>query len=156
MIQAAKYLRPVWDQIHVHLLQLHFLQGDETLYQVICEPGRKAEQKSYIWVMRSAHQSREPAVYYHYAPTRSGEVAKEIYAGFDGVVQIDGYSGYNKLASDITRTGCWAHVRRKFFDAPVYNSSATPWRLDHKGHEDLFLLVLAKQESRNLHDPLSD
>ncbi|WP_445623481.1 IS66 family transposase [Lacticaseibacillus paracasei] len=117
MIQAAKYLRPVWNQIHVHLLQLHFLQGDETPYQVICEPGRKAAQKSYIWVMRSTHQCREPAVYYHYAPTRSGEVAKEIYAGFDGIVQIDGYSGYNKLASDITRTGCWAHVRREFFDA---------------------------------------
>jgi hypothetical protein len=44
-------------------------------------------------------------------------VTKEIYAGFDGIVQIDGYFGYNKLASDITRTGCWAHIRRKFFDA---------------------------------------
>lgn len=56
-----------------------------------------------------------------------------------------------------------AHVLRGKMDAseyknysPVYNSSATPWRLDQKGHEDLFLLVLAKQESRNLHDPLSD
>lgn len=135
MIQAAKYLRPVWDQIHVHLLQLHFLQGDETSYQVICEPGRKAAQKSYIWVMRSTHQCREPAVYYHYAPTRSGEVAKEIYAGFDGIVQIDGYSGYNKLASDITRTGCWAHVRRKFFDAfkGVLDHQAIPIPLGYIG-----------------------
>lgn len=115
--QLAKYLRPVWDLIHVHLLQLHFLKGEEKPYQVICEPGREAAQKSYIWVMRSTHQCREPAVYYHYAPTRSGEVAKEICAGFDGIVQIDGYSGYNKLASDMTPADCWTPVRRKFFDA---------------------------------------
>lgn len=99
MLQAAKYLRLVWNQIHVHLLQMHFLQGDETPYQVIREPRRKAAQKSYIWVMRSTHQWREPAVYYHYAPTSLGEVAKEIYAGFDGIAQI---GGYNKLVSDIT------------------------------------------------------
>ena len=48
------------------------------------------------------------------------------------------------------------HINPKEKYTPVYNSSATPWRLDQKGHEDLFLLVLAKQESRNLHDPLSD
>ncbi|MDK7183715.1 IS66 family transposase [Lacticaseibacillus rhamnosus] len=117
IIQAAKYLQPVSDQIHSHLLQLRFLQGNETPYQVIRESGRKAAQKSYVWVMRSTHECRKPAIYYHYAQARSGDVAKEIYAGFDGTVQIDGYSGYNKLPPDITRTGCWAHVRRKFFDA---------------------------------------
>ena len=39
IIQAAKYLQPVSDQIHSHLLQLRFLQGDETPYQVIRESG---------------------------------------------------------------------------------------------------------------------
>ncbi|WP_158280516.1 IS66 family transposase [Lacticaseibacillus chiayiensis] len=128
IIQAAKHLRPVWEQIHTHLLQLHFLQGDETPYQVIREPGRKAAQKSYIWVMRSTSRCREPAIYYQYAPSRSGDVAKELYTGFDGTVQIDGYSGYNKLLPDITRTGCWAHVRRKFFDAfkDVIDQQAIP------------------------------
>lgn len=106
IIQAAKYLQPVIDQIHSHLLQLRFLQGDETPYQVIRETGRKAAQKSYVLVMRSMHECRKPAFYYHYSPTRTGEVTKEIYAGFDGTVQIDGYSGYNKIPPGITRARC--------------------------------------------------
>ena len=36
--------------------------------------------------------------------------------GFHGYLVCDGYAGYNKLR-DITRCGCWAHVRRKFVDA---------------------------------------
>ena len=39
-----------------------------------------------------------------------------MYSGFPGVLQCDGYAGYNLLGDSIIRVGCWAHVRRKFFD----------------------------------------
>ncbi len=40
----------------------------------------------------------------------------EFLKGFHGYLHADGYSGYNKL-ENITRCGCWAHLRRKFVEA---------------------------------------
>ncbi|WP_082397649.1 IS66 family transposase [Lacticaseibacillus camelliae] len=42
-----------------------------------------------------------------------------MYTGFTGVLQCDGYSAYNSLGDCVTRVGCWAHVRRKFYDDAV-------------------------------------
>jgi transposase len=56
---------------------------------------------------------------YHYASSRSADVAKELLAGYSGVVQSDGYSGYGFLdhMSEVRHAGCLAHARRKFTDA---------------------------------------
>ena len=53
---------------------------------------------------------------YDYAQTRNGQNAVNFLNGFNGYLVCDGYDGYNKL-SDVTRCGCWAHARRKFFEA---------------------------------------
>ncbi|WP_268872169.1 IS66 family transposase [Lacticaseibacillus manihotivorans] len=115
VIKAAKLLEPLYDLMKDHLLSQRFLQGDETPYQVLQEPGRTASQRSYIWVARSISQNNQPVVMYAYANTRSGKFAQSMYSGFTGVLQRDGYAGYNLLGALVTRVGCWAHVRRKFF-----------------------------------------
>ena len=51
-----------------------------------------------------------------YNQSRGGQVAKDLYSGFTGVLQCDGYSGYNNLKG-VKRVGYWAHVRRKFYEA---------------------------------------
>lgn len=53
---------------------------------------------------------------YRYEPTRSGDTAKEVLKGYKGYLQTDGYSGYHKL-TEVTHIGCFAHLRRKFFEA---------------------------------------
>lgn len=103
-----------------------FLQGDETPYQVLQEPGKSAQSKSYIWVARSITRCDTPIVVYAYANTRSGKFAQSLYSGFPGVLQCDGYAGYNLLGDTITRVGCWAHVRRKFFDDFKNTKQMTP------------------------------
>ncbi len=76
------------------------------------------KSKGYIWSM-----SNPRGAYYQFEPTRSGSVAKEMIKGYErGCVVSDGYSGYNFLDSDeqykdISHAFCWAHVRRKFFEA---------------------------------------
>lgn len=55
-------------------------------------------------------------MYYHYAPSRGGKVAQSLYSGFTGVLQCDGYYGYNAISDSVDHVGCWAHVRRKFYD----------------------------------------
>ena len=90
---------------------------DETPVQVLSEPGRKATQKSYMWVFRGG-SADNPIVIYQYQPTRSGDVAKLFFDGYSGVVQTDGYKGYDFLDTwfDILHVACWAHARRKFMD----------------------------------------
>lgn len=53
---------------------------------------------------------------YQYTQTRNGENAVSFLNGYTGYLVCDGYDGYNKL-KEITRCGCWAHARRKFYEA---------------------------------------
>lgn len=53
---------------------------------------------------------------YQYTQTRNGENAVSFLNGYTGYLVCDGYDGYNKL-KDITRCECWAHARRKFYEA---------------------------------------
>jgi transposase len=115
VIKASQLVEPLYELIQQHLNSQGFLQGDETPYQVLREPGRSAQAHSYIWVMRTMRGAICPAVLYAYANTRSGGFAQSLYTGFTGVLQCDGYSGYNLLEDSVTRVACWAHVRRYFF-----------------------------------------
>ena len=63
-----------------------------------------------------------PAVIYRYAEDRRGRHVKEHLDGFHGVLQVDGYTGHDRLArpnrpgGPITLAYCLAHARREFFD----------------------------------------
>lgn len=78
----------------------------------------------YLWALvrddRSWCGDDPPGVVYFYAPGRAGEHAETFLTGFDGILQIDGYTGYNRLAKPSRKGGapirvahCWAHARRK-------------------------------------------
>ncbi len=94
------------------------INADETTVQVLKEPGRSANSKSYMWVFRGGPPDT-PALYFHYHPSRSGDVASDFLKEYQGVVQTDGYFGYDFLDSKehITHLGCMAHARRKFVAA---------------------------------------
>jgi transposase len=71
-----------------------------------------------MWVNRGFSE-RKPILIFHYHQTREGEVATKALAGFSGYLQTDGYGGYDKLGDSpgIVHIGCFAHIRRKFYDA---------------------------------------
>ena len=117
MIRSGELMTPLYELIREALMAQHCLQGDETPIQVLREPGKKASAKSYMWVARSVRKSPIKAVLYAYGDTRSGNFARNLYRGFNGSFQCDGYAGYNSLGNSVTRIGCFAHVRRKFYDA---------------------------------------
>ena len=101
------------------LLSWIFLQMDETILQVIGEEGRSDLQKSYMWVARGGPPDKK-VILYEYHSSRSGLHAKEFLEGYRGHLQTDGFSGYDsavKENSNIIQIGCWAHSRRKFFEA---------------------------------------
>ena len=100
-------------------MQAQILQGpviniDETTIQVLKEPKRS---KCYMWVFKGGTPDK-PIILFQYHPTRSGDVASKFLNGYQGIVQTDGYAGYNFLDAiiGITHIACWIHARRKFTD----------------------------------------
>jgi len=98
---------------------------DETPFQVLKEPGKTSQSKSYMWIFRGGTLER-PGILFEYHPTRAGDVAAAFLKGYKGVVQTDGYAGYGFIdgIKEILHMGCWAYVRRKFLD--VVKASGKP------------------------------
>jgi len=109
---ATKWLSPLYNRLHELLLQLDFLHADETTVQVLAEPGKAAESKSYMWLYRSGRDV-SPIVLYDYQTSRHSKHPKAFLKGFSGYLHVDGYAGYHDL-KDVELVGCWAHARRKY------------------------------------------
>ena len=118
MIKCGNLIQPLFNRLQDHLLDHKVIHMDETPLQVLNEPGKTAQSKSYMWVMTS-HPTHAPIVLYHYSPSRSQEMPNQRLNGYSSALMVDGYSGYQPVCDDqnITRLGCWAHARRKFVDA---------------------------------------
>ncbi len=116
-IQLGKRLETLITFLLQEILSGPLIHMDETTVQVLKEKGRAPDAKSYMWVMRGG-ASETPGVYFHYNPSRSADVARELLDSYLGIVQTDGYAGYNFIhdTSATTHAGCWAHARRKFVE----------------------------------------
>lgn len=113
---AEHYFYPIYDRLHEELLKRDLVHADETTCQVLREKGRAAEQTSYMWLYTTGNDGLIPIVLYDYQPSRKGSCVQNFLEGFHGLVQCDGYQGYNKL-EDVILVCCLAHARRKFFEA---------------------------------------
>ena len=113
---SEAFFTPMYEYFHRKLLEREFAMADETPLQVLHEPGRRAQTKSYMWLFRSGEDGSPPIILYKYSETRAGDNAVDFLQGFRGYLMCDGYSGYNKVP-DAKRTACWAHIRRYLTDA---------------------------------------
>jgi len=118
VLYAAEHiLTPVYDELHRQLVKREILHADETTLQVLREPGKKAQAKSYMWLYRTGQDGGPPIVLYEYQLSRKSEHTAKFLEGFSGYLHADGYQGYHKLPENIRVVGCWAHARRKFDEA---------------------------------------
>ena len=113
---SEAFFLPMYEFFHRKLLEREFAMADETPLQVLHEPDRRAQTKSYMWLFRSGEDGSPPIILYKYSETRAGANAVDFLHGFKGYLMCDGYSGYNKVP-DAKRTACWAHIRRYLTDA---------------------------------------
>ena len=115
VLKSAEVLRPLRDGLKEDIIIHTYTQADETPVQVLNEPDKPNTSKSYMWVYYGGTPDKKSIVY-DYQPTRSGQAAANFLYGFKGVLQTDGYGGYNPFDSkpDVIHIGCWAHCRRKF------------------------------------------
>ena len=130
---AAAELQPLHDHLVRQLKASPKLFCDETRCPVL-DPGRGKTKTGYIWAIArddrpwggDVHSgSGPPAVAYTYAPGRGGEHAAKLLDGFNGILQVDGYAVYKRLAAPgrqggpVTLAYCWSHLRRQFYEVYV-------------------------------------
>ncbi len=118
MVNSGALTQPVINLLHDQLLSHDIIQMDETTVQVLNEPGKTAQSKSYLWVQRGGPPGH-PVVLFDYDPGRGASVPVRLLEGFKGTLQTDGYAGYNAVVNNnqLKHCGCMAHARRKFTEA---------------------------------------
>jgi len=118
LIRATEdWLEPIYGELKRRLCDLDVLHADETTLQVLREPGKTAQSKSYMWLYRTSGDAEHPIVLFEYQPDRKAKRPAEFLQNFKGYLHADGYDGYHKLPETVTVVGCWAHLRRKFDEA---------------------------------------
>jgi len=105
---ASFHLAPVVDRLAQHLKSSTKLFMDETTAPVL-DPGRGRTKTGYLWALarddRNWGGDDPPGVVYFYAPDRRGENGEKFLTGFNGILQIDGYTGYNRLTKSSRKGG---------------------------------------------------
>jgi transposase len=118
MIKASEdWLEPIYEEMKLRLCEHEVLHADETTLQVLKEPGKTAQSKSYMWLYRTSGDTKHQIVIYDYQVDRKHTHPGKFLKDFTGYLHTDGYEGYHKLPENIIVVGCLAHLRRKFFDA---------------------------------------
>jgi len=121
---AGDWLEPLYERMRKELLTRDMLHADETVVQVLKEPGKTPQSKSTMWLYRTSGDTNRPIVLYEYQPSRRAEHPRDFLSGFKGFLHTDGYAGYHALTG-ITVVGCWVHMRRKF-EAVVKTTPSSP------------------------------
>jgi len=141
--KAAFELTPVFECLLKDLKTSTKLYMDETRAPVL-DPGKGKTKTGYFWALArddrpwngqeagnaagmTGNKTGPPGVVFTYAPGRSGQYADDILRGFEGILQVDGYAGYNRLlnrrSEQVQLAYCWAHARRKLYEV-AKNSTA--------------------------------
>ncbi|WP_082190123.1 IS66 family transposase [Frateuria defendens] len=114
-------LQPLVDALRARLLAAPVLHADETPVAQL-DPGAGKTRRAYLFVYRST--GPQPIVLFDYGPTRAGKHAAAFLGDWKGALMVDDYAGYKALfAQGVTELACWAHARRKFFDAHAISGS---------------------------------
>jgi transposase len=130
--RACWWLEPLWRLLRRHVMSSTRIFADDTPLPVL-DPGRGRTKTGRLWAYavddRPWQGSTPPAVVFLYAEDRKGEHPAAHLAGFQGVLQVDGYSGFKSLlegrpAGEIRLAFCWAHCRRRFYE--IHQATASP------------------------------
>ena len=108
---AARATEPLYRRLLELIAADEYVRADETPQRVLAEGKTR---RAFVWTFRT-----EKLLAYLHSHTRSGETPLSVLGGTKGYLQVDGYTGYNAvtLPEGRVRVGCWAHVRRKIFEA---------------------------------------
>ncbi len=118
VMRVGELLLPIVSGIIRELLAGSYIQADETPVDVQTHDNRGKNHQAYLW------QYGRPggSVVFDFRMGRNREGPKRFLGQFDGILQSDGYAAYEQVGGPkMVHASCWAHSRRKFFDAVKLN-----------------------------------
>ncbi|MCC6493621.1 MAG: IS66 family transposase, partial [Pirellulales bacterium] len=116
MAAAGESVKPLVELMVARVRKSRVIHTDDTPVP-IQSPGAKQCRQGRIWCYLG--DDANPYTVYHYTPSRKRDGPQKWLAGFTGFLQADAYGGYDGVfhGQGATEVACWAHARRKFYDA---------------------------------------
>lgn len=132
MRDVAELLRPLYRRMLADVLRSRVLHTDDTPVPVL-DDTRDTTRQGRMWIYLG--DADHPYTVFDYTPNRARDGPVQFLAGYQGYLQADAYGGYDGIYTgsqgDIVEVACWAHARRKFFDArttdPERGHAAIAW-----------------------------
>ena len=157
LAKTGEMLQPLHDLMHWEMLKSRYVQMDESSIRVLSQDQEQGKLRGCMWVM---HAPRSHLVLFNYRNSKEKEHACDLLDGYQGVLQTDGNSSYQSIADappngkvmgkyDIQVTeflNCWAHTRRKFFEANDLEPA-----LIHPILQDIQQLYALERQARDQH-----
>ena len=118
VMRVGELLSPLAAEMRRELVVANYIQADETPVDVQLHDGRGRNHQAYLW------QYGRPGggVVFEFQLGRGREGPKRFLGEYSGILQTDGYGAYDRVGGPgLVHAACWAHARRKFFEAAQLN-----------------------------------
>ena len=145
VMRAGELLTPMVVRMGRELVSGSYIQADETPVDVQMHDGRGQNHQAYLW------QYGRPggAVVFEFRLGRGREGPKEFLGNFAGILQTDGYAAYDRVGGPgMVHASCWAHARRKFFEALKLHPGDPEATRVVVAMDDLFAIDAAARERK--------
>ncbi|WP_434346504.1 IS66 family transposase [Myxococcus virescens] len=156
--QSASVLLPLSQHLLQCIASADVVWADETPLRVL---DVKKTKLGYLWTFLTQNEEGQWLIGYRFSMGRASKTPKEVLGGTAGALVVDAYTGYNAvpLPKGRVRVGCWAHVRRRFFDALATAPEAREaldfilelYRVEAQARDADMVRTAAHRELRQLH-----
>ena len=120
VMRVGELLIPIAEAMRRELLSGSYIQADETTVDVQMHDGRGQNHQAYLW----QYGTPGGGAVFDFRLGRGRDGPKKFLEQFEGILQTDGYGAYDHVGGPgIVHAACWAHARRKFFEAAQLNPS---------------------------------
>lgn len=119
--EAVALIEPVYNLHSKEVLNSNYLNADETTIKVLDKDKKGTTHQGYYWVY---YDTGRKLALFDYQPGRGALYPRAMLHNFKGYLQSDGYDAYETFdkLEGITTLCCWAHARRKFYEAITYDN----------------------------------
>lgn len=159
--QVCILLDPLYNKLKEKILDSNYIQVDESPIKVQDSDKKGKTHQGYQWVY---HSPQDRLILFNYRKGRGMQGPKELLGDYQGILQCDGYTVYDKIGrtKGITLAGCLVHVRRKYVGAKQSDKGRANYALeifkqiyghelkakeseDRKAYRETHILPLLKQ-----------
>lgn len=110
--RTADLLLPLYERMIILIMLCDILHVDETFIKLLVKGSGKCKN-AFLWCRMTG--IGPPMIAFHFALSRSQDVAKLLLGDYSGTIIRDAFVGYDKLDCEVAC--CWAHVRRYLLEA---------------------------------------